>query len=258
LFDCDIEEVIKLYEFDRLLRFYILDAILIIETIIKTNISYYIAIKYGKFGHYELKNFKDEHKNWLSKVIESFENKKEIKNGKIIYFFKEIFLKYYRKKYMNKEIPIWMFIELLSFGETSKLFSNMRYNDQLKISKNLISDKIETPDFAKNLFYTLSITRNICSHNSRLWNKVFNFKFSTKGIKNTELTQINLFQVKTGSIILLINYILRKNYFDKDFLNIWQQNIESLIDNHPKVPNFWESIGLLENWKENALWRGEI
>ena len=32
--------------------------------------------------------------------------------------------------------------------------------------------------------------------------------------------------------------------------------MEKLIDNHPDVPNFWQQVGLPENWKEHPLWEG--
>ncbi|MBP7796387.1 MAG: Abi family protein [Elusimicrobiales bacterium] len=256
-FDCEVEKAIKLYEFDRTLRIKIFEALSVIEIIFKTQIAYHIGIKYGKFGHYDLNNFKERHKNWLSEISKSLHKEKRDSGGNIIsIFFKEIFLKYYKNKYSDyPKIPIWMFVELISFGEASKLFSNMKFNDQVKIAKYFISDKILDPQFSRSLFHIFSVTRNICAHNGRLWNKEFNLRFPKCGIENTEFAEYDLEPIKTGKLFLLINYILMRTYFDVNFIYLWRNDVEQIVDSHPEVKDFWNRFGLPENWKEHPLWK---
>ncbi|MCG2726887.1 MAG: Abi family protein [Elusimicrobia bacterium] len=260
-FNCNIEEAIGLHEFDRKLRVKIFEAICIIETMFKSKIAYNIAIKYGPFGHYNLDNFKCDHENWLDKINDSLCKEKKDEDGNILSrLFKEIFIKYYHKKYSNyPQMPIWMFIEVLSLGEFSKLFSNMRYNQQIEISKYFISSDIENPYFLRNIIHIFSISRNICAHGARFWNKGLNIQLSPKYFKKTDFENQNINYRKIGGIVYLINYTLKRIYYDKNFTLTWQKEMENLIDNHPNVTNFWEQIGLSENWKEHSLWKkGEV
>jgi len=241
------EDIILLYEFDRQLRNKLISAIDIIETLIKTKIAYIMGLEYGPFSYRDINNYIKEgndkskywvkFKNWLSSCEQHIHKNKP-----------ETFIKYHYDKH-NCELYIWKFVEVISFSMMSKMFSNLKNEIQKKISKEF---KYSTT-FMEGILYSLTIIRNICAHNLRLWNRILKSKITVKNTKFKEF-EAN----KVGIYIFIINDVLTKLYYDKEFTNMWKKEMEILIDNHPEVPNFWESIGLLENWKENPLWRGEI
>lgn len=53
-----------------------------------------------------------------------------------------------------------------------------------------------------------------------------------------------------------IEYIIPLFNFCNDVIILHKKLMEKLIDNHTDVPEFWERIGLPENWKKHPLWEG--
>jgi abortive infection bacteriophage resistance protein len=86
---------------------------------------------------------------------------KEIKRSQ------EIFVKHHIKKYEGI-LPVWVAVEVLSFGALSKLFSNMKIVDQNQIAMN----NYRVPAvYLISWLKCLSYIRNICAHYGRLYNR---------------------------------------------------------------------------------------
>src|SRR5690606_6390940 len=65
-------------------------------------------------------------------------------------------------------IPVWVAVEVLSFGSLSKLFSNMKKEARSEIAKrNYLVPSIYLESWLK----CLSHIRNICAHYGRLYNR---------------------------------------------------------------------------------------
>ncbi|WP_342772223.1 Abi family protein [Companilactobacillus suantsaicola] len=84
-------------------------------------------------------------------------------------------INHYVKKY--NDVPIWVIIDFLDFGELVSLINCVPRSLQNKIAKDLVSFiKDNVPDFNKqftpetmiSLIKNIRETRNVCAHNNRL------------------------------------------------------------------------------------------
>jgi len=133
--ETSIEEIFELYKFDKKIRSLIFGALEIIEVTLRTKIAYYFSHKYGPFAYsdpqYFSKGFK--HFDWYTKLEESIQISRED-------FIKEFFKEYDEEK----NLPLWIAIEIISFGQLSFLFRGLKRTDRNNISKDCfgIDEKI--------------------------------------------------------------------------------------------------------------------
>ena len=152
------EEIVDIYEFDRALRILILEYLYKIEIKFKSIISYYCADTYGPLAYLNYNNFNSKkfHKNFLATA------KREIGRSD------EKFIEHHIKN-KNSIFPIWVVFEVLSFGTISKFYKNMKTKDKKSLSK-IYFNGIDY-EYIENWINVLSNFRNLCAHNSRLYNK---------------------------------------------------------------------------------------
>ncbi len=157
------ENLVSRIDEDRLLRriyFYFLESV---ELNVKTQISYFLSQKYGGYGYLDDSNFTNSLLH--QKLIQSLND--------TIQRSSEIFVKHHASK-QNKEIPIlpiWIAIELLTFGSVSKhLYHILTTQDKKQISDLL---KIKSQKVLASFLRALTLLRNICAHHSRLYNRPF-------------------------------------------------------------------------------------
>ena len=155
-----LNEVMKLYEFDRDLRLLVMDAIERIEVHVRSLFAYRMGHQYGAFGHTDSANFQPnfKHTEWLRKIEDATRRN----------LGKEEFINHYNDKYTGfPTLPVWMVTEVMSLGSLSVGYRGLKRKD-----KKFISD-----EFAPNTrclaswFHSLTYIRNICSHHGRLWNR---------------------------------------------------------------------------------------
>src|SRR5690625_158443 len=115
--------IFNLYEFDRKLRLQLLSLLEKIEVSLRTKISYYLAHEYGSTAHLTITNFKNE--EYFIDMTRQIDN--EINRSK------EIFITHNKEKY-GGVFPIWVVIEVTSFSLLSKIYSNLKDNDQSNIA----------------------------------------------------------------------------------------------------------------------------
>jgi len=128
-----------------------------IEIAFRTHISYHVAHTYGSLGYLNSAHFENE--NYHAAFISELE--KEVQRSQ------EIFIKHHIEKY-NGQIPVWVAVEVLSFGALSKLFSNMKSDDRNQISR---SNYRVPARYLESWLKCLSYLRNICAHYGRLYNR---------------------------------------------------------------------------------------
>ncbi|OWZ85052.1 Abi family protein [Natranaerobius trueperi] len=120
-------DVHNLYEFDKKFRNMIISILEPIEIAFRTHIAYLIAHKYGSIGYKNQDNFRnaDYHSGMLQKFQEEIERSDEI------------FVQHHKSAY-GGVFPIWVVIELASFGLLSKIYSNLKEKDQDENSRYLL------------------------------------------------------------------------------------------------------------------------
>jgi len=196
----DILSVFDLYYFDRELRHLLMRAIEKIEISIKTKVAYIIGKKYGAFGHIDSSNFysEDEHKKFL-KLLKKEENRS-----------KEPYIKNYKKKYTSEEFtPIWISIEILPLGTISRMYSNLKRDTQKEIAKEYDTSMVNLKSWLVNI----TLLRNFCAHNSRVWNR----RLKVLSIKSTGWKNEPYVWDKLSGTLFILKFLVSKVNPNYDF-----------------------------------------
>ncbi len=150
------EQVRGLYEFDQKLRHILMSILETVEISVRTRVAYELGHRYGPLGYKLSKNFTNAayHAKFMCDLH------KAIQRGD------EIFITHHESRYAGR-YPIWVAVELLSFGSVSQLFQNMIPNDQ-KLIANYYG---VPPEYLRTWIHTAVYLRNVCAHHKRLYNK---------------------------------------------------------------------------------------
>ena len=229
----------RLYKFDKRLRHLLLEILESIEVALRTYMSYNLSIKYGPEAHKNIDIFKDadiysgcddfrgNHRRGLIEEI----NLEVSKNRK------ELFVYHHLRKY-NGHFPIWVIVEIFSFGMLSKTYKNLNTAEQKEISRNCFGANYM---LVESWLDNLSYIRNICAHYGRLYNKKMTItpKIHNKH-KGYDLDLDRLF------VSILAIKELTKNSSEWDIFNI---QLGALINENIEVLDL-SLIGFPENWDE--------
>lgn len=222
-----IEEVYDLYLFDKKLRNLILPMLENIEIAFRTHISYFIAHKYGALGYKNSKNFWNA--NYHKEMIDTLNYE--------IHRSDEIFVLHHKSEY-NGVFPIWVLIEVTSFGTLSKMYNNLLNEDKDEIAAKYYNTKGE---FVRTWLHALSNIRNRCAHYGRLYNK--NLTVTPKLFRSDRKKGI-----KNNTIFANI-YIIGRLSRDKSEWNHFVTKLSALIEEYDVVdlkhlgfPEEWETI----------------
>ncbi|MCI6157766.1 MAG: Abi family protein [Peptoniphilaceae bacterium] len=230
-----IEHLFKLYCFDSQFKNNLMRTIEQIEIELRTQIAYHLSVKYGPDVLMNAKNFiykvNKEGQTIYSIINENLN--KEIKRQR-----NKPFVKHHIKKYDGK-FPIWVSVELMTFGTLSSLLSILKDEDQKEISNYYNTD----PKYLKNWILCLVEVRNICAHYTRL----YNMPLKENPRLYSENEQYKGKQNKVFPILLIIKRILNSNIQ-------WKSLLKDLENTFHKYQGYFNLhfMGFPENW-ENIL-----
>ncbi len=159
----DFNEILALYEFDRELRFIFLKRLLKIENHIKSVVSYKFSEKYGHDNYLKIDNFipHERHNKKLKSVMEVisiFQREISNQSGKhnaVTHYITE-----------HGYVPLWVLVNVLTFGVISKFYGILKLEDRHAIAKVFGLQENRLFSYLK----LMSIFRNICAHDERLYN----------------------------------------------------------------------------------------
>lgn len=114
------EDVYHIYEFDKRLRNMIVEIMEGIEIAFRTHIAYELAHKYGPLSYLDSVNFRNSiyHQDMLRYIQDDIDQRQD-----------ELFIRHHIDNY-DSNFPIWVVIEVMSFGQLSKMFKNLKSEDQ--------------------------------------------------------------------------------------------------------------------------------
>ncbi len=228
-----INSIQQLYEFDRQLRFLLNEALEVLEIAFRSLIAHFLTQKYGPFAHENKSIFYHtfDHLMWISKVHEEANRSKET------------FISHYKKTYENfPQLPLWISVEIMSLGTLSQIFSGL-----LKIDQNEISLKINLhSSVLKSWLHTLTYTRNMCAHHSRIWNRELAIAMIIP-TKDPRWTGINTRRI--ASVIYAISTLLKKLEIHNSIQEKWHTDISQLLNISLDIENANEIMGSSDNWK---------
>lgn len=154
-----VNEIYALFVFDERLREIFLRYILAVERNVKSLIAYEFPQKYSHNNYLLYKNFdlckRDSHKNIIS-MLSDIQHQIAARGS-------DPSIRHYLDTYGY--IPLWVLNNILSFGQISKFYFNMKQPDRQSISRTF---KIMDSELETLLKYLTSI-RNCCAHNNRLY-----------------------------------------------------------------------------------------
>ena len=232
------EDALALYVFDRQLRLHVMDAIERIEVSLRGSWAHHLAVKYGSHGYLKpaIYNRPDHYAKALAGLLEEIERSRDT------------FINHYKSKYDDpKQPPVWMTAEIMSLGQLSKWFGNLKYRqDRNEISKPFGVDERIMVSIAHHLTYV----RNICAHHGRLWNKQF---IVTMTIPNSpSALKLAMNQHETRRIyntLVAIGYLISIVAPGTE----WRRLLIELIDSCPLADP--TSMGFPADWRGRPSWR---
>lgn len=256
-------EIYELYKFDQRIRSIFFEYILIIENNVKSIISNEFSKVYG-------------HKNYL--LIDNFNNTVtanqrttlEIKKARILDLISKIHQEISNKLINNNQmithyiinhgyVPLWVLVNILSFGTISKFYYLMKNKDKNNVSRHY---NIK-PDQFESILKILTEFRNSCAHNERLYSfRVLNKSNMPKFIPDFDI-HMNLGIPKDASgnyvcgkndlfsIVIIFKYIL-----DNDNFMIFINSLIKECNNFEKqlksinIREIYKFMGFPLNWKD--------
>lgn len=241
------EDIFALYKFDQGLRELTFKYMCEVEQKIRQLISYSFCSQHGEQQTFYLtpasyklspKTSKDVTK--LVSILDYHANKNT----------EHAYLVHQRKVYNN--VPLWVVMNALTFGQTSKFYTLLPYKMQSNISKAYahINEK-NLERYLKNL----TLFRNVCAHNERLYNFRLQVDFpdtvlhQKMGIPKIG-TQYTQGKRDYFGLVIAFRYLLPKESF-KDY----KKNLSHLISAFCKTSSrisrndLLTTMGLPHNWE---------
>jgi len=158
--DLHFSRVYRIYEFDRKLRSILFSALEEVETYLRSRFSYFHAHTYGAVGYLDAKNYSGKHDH------EKFQKNL---NREIDHNSQVLFVRHHLEN-RDGVFPIWVIIELFSFGMLSYFFNDLSTQDQKRLASDLYGT---SPQNIKSWLRCCTDLRNICAHYGRLYYRVF-------------------------------------------------------------------------------------
>lgn len=257
------ETIVKIYNFDNELRLFLLSLLVEIETYLKTQIAYFHGEKFGPLGYlnHEESFCKKEANKLNEKLWKEIKNKIKHRGQRS----NNLIIQHHKKKYSD-EMPIWVIVEFLLFGQLRKFLGNWKIDllnnfgvhlfDSLKIKTKFIKDKVtrfrkkyQENDNWKvllNWIENCAFLRNWCAHLSRL----YFFKFNANKGPNLKHNSF----VKIKECYLYNYFLLMKEIFpNKDLWNKKINNELSVLFEKYKNEIQLNHIGFPQLWRAELI-----
>lgn len=190
------EEIYALFDFDKNLKSIFLKYSLEIELILKSLLAETLASKYGIKDYLVKENFDDRiNQKIVIETISAIKDEITKQDGK------HTAITHYMDKYGF--VPPFVLIKILTQGEISRLYGMLKQPDRQSISKHFkLSDKV-----LKQIIVNMTMVRNICAHNDRLFSFHSKFRISFKYIQeNYKEQSVNIYMM-----MKCMEYLLPKN-----------------------------------------------
>jgi len=237
------DDVLNLYVFDRELRLLLLDAIERIEVSLRTQLAYHLS-HIHKTSHPHLKP-----ELFFNPVAYGISISKLANDVRMS---REEFVKHLTRKYEEPLPPIWAVVELMTMGQLSKWFANVRArHDRQAICKIYGLDEKVVVSFCEHL----SLLRNHCAHHARLWNRDFTktMMLPRKGDMDL-ITSLFVLADSDRRLRKLYNSFVMLAYLMNIICgeNHWKDRLIKLFDQYHIDTG---KMGFPDDWRSRPMWR---
>lgn len=231
-----ISNLTDIYYFDREMRNLLLWAIEAIEVSIKSVYAYRFSESFGCVGHFDASNFTDAN---VHRAIIDKANDSAVKKLK-----HEAYLKHFMLA-LKEPVPLWAYVDLFTFSDISRLYEISKDDLKRTIANDFGITKNKAGTILSNCLHGLTVVRNFCAHDSRLYNRLFVNKAS---LSREEFRQLRKDEKGVADNSRLFGYILilRRLLSPKDFLT-FSERLRAMCRQRPFVkmkyygfPDGWE------------------
>lgn len=239
-----IEKILRRYTFDRQLRLIVMDAIERVEIAVKTKMTEIFTNEFNDgFAYlnreYLRHNGSDTEYEKLVENIRDYTGKSH-----------EEFVMHFRKKYSeHKDLPLWMAIEIMTFGNMLIFYQELQKHIQVKIAAHFkIPGKV-----LHSWLRSLNYIRNICAHHGRLRDRELAIKpfIPEKRIQSGWHEPVNIKEKehRIFSILSILCYSLKIVAPTSK----WKSRLLLLLNEYNELP--LEPMGFPVNWKISPIWQ---
>ena len=241
------EDIVALYEFDEQLRTLVFRYLCHFEQKMRSLISYHFCDTYSERQedylnvlHYNNVGANIKKISGLMAILEREANKNE----------DHAYVVYQRKTYGN--VPMWVIMKTLTFGQISKMYSVLTTSMKTKISIHF--DHVNEKELIQYM-KVLTLYRNVCAHNERIFSYKSRFDIPDTILhKKMNLPQ-NGSKYVSGkndlfSVVIAFRMLLRKNDF-AEFIDSLKLIINQYMKKTSNISRdmFLETMGFPKNWK---------
>lgn len=256
------------YVFDRQLRLLVMDAIERVEVAIKTRMAEQHALKHGGFGYLSRdcfiqpahrwskakaavkriirpilpfciaaqRKFLDPHDDFLGRIRQTAAESREE------------FVRHYFEKYTDeKDLPIWMAVEIMTLGNMLAMFQRLTPEEKRALAAffNVMAPVLES------WILTLNYVRNLCAHHSRLWNRTLAIRPMIPNKKHGPEwhTPVSFGNEKVFAVLTVLRFLLKQVAPQSQ----WIERLADLFKRYSQVP--MKEMGFPENWMECPIWK---
>jgi abortive infection bacteriophage resistance protein len=232
-------DILNCYKFDKRLRRILLEAIETLEVAIKASICNITTISFGPHWYTDHLRFheRDNHQKLIDFISESSKESSEH------------FIRRYRESYHIPTLPpLWMVMELLTFGKLCSLYGNMKDSSE----KKDIAARFGLPvTIFSSWLLSINYVRNCCAHHNRIWNRWLPLRPTIPTGRRFKF--LNMMDSETDKrifgILSCMLYLLKTIGEDGDLRN----NIKSLFDQYPEINKSY--MGFHPAWADEPIWQ---
>jgi abortive infection bacteriophage resistance protein len=242
----EFKEIYALFLFDRELRALFLRYILEIENNVRSVLSHDFSKKYGHDNYLKMENFDNTPKK-ISGIADLISNlHRELanqlrKNNPMV--------SHYISTYGY--IPMWVLVNIVSFGTLSIFYSLLKQRDQNDIGKCFMLKPEDMVQYLKNL----SLARNWCAHDERFFDNSLKARIPTCSIHAALGIRKDAFGVLEAgvsdifSIVIILKQMLPQKTFERFFYALNDQIDQLTSALHSiTIDDVRDKMGFPSNW----------
>ena len=235
------DDIWHIYAFDRRLRLLVMDAVERIEVTLRAQLAYHHSNAYGPFGYVTRKENLPNLGRYDSELLHKIRNQINANCNDVIMKFK---LEYGS---CHNYPPIWMTVEVISFGALVNLYRSLP-----NFIKQQISDVFGVSDLVfDSWLMSLRWVRNTCAHHGRLWNVLLPTKPMIP--RQTKYRQWHTPQSIENTHIFAILTICKWCLDRIAPSSSWYQRVLLLVSEFPDIP--YHLMGFPDDWRCHDMWR---
>jgi abortive infection bacteriophage resistance protein len=245
--DVSFDDVLKLYEYDKSLRLLVLSGLERIEVATRVRIAHHL----GQKDAFALERPELLDRRFATGGYATWYLRYQDSVSKTTDRFVHEFMAQY-----GQPLPIWLGIELWDFGLLSRFYQGMKFKDRDSIAAGV---GLQDGRVMKSWLHSMSVTRNICAHHGRFWNRTLARPMSLPERGTApELDHLRRLSPVDGHrqypALCAIAYLLGK----LDPHSSWRQAAISQLLNFPRIPSIdLSDMGFPAGWQDLNVWTVE-